>query len=379
MPFKILLITPWPLDTAGGTQTLVRNLAAELSRQPGLEITVVTGAMPGEKTLRLPQPPYREIRLPLVNQPRPAWMPRPWRIVGGSYLMGLDDLAAEIGPDCLLYAPHHSSQAHQAAHVAERLGVPFLFWPLIHLEYRRHVNRTAARLYRSAALIVCSSDLERRWLTMRAGVPAERTLMLGCGSAAAARADPAVRAPGTGECIKLLSVGEFARHKRFSDQIEALALLRAAGIEAELTLAGVMREGRVFADIQSLARKHGLARRVSLLPNVAEAELWPLYPRAHYFLFTSASESFGLALLDALCSGTFAITYPHPIYRTLVESSGFGRVATRETPRALAEAIASAVAAGEPLARGPTERWLDEHSWGHIAGILGERLQQLPR
>ncbi len=379
MPFKILLTTIWPLDTAGGTQTLARNLAAELSRQPGLEVIVVTGAMPDEKTLRLPPPPYREIRLPLVNQPRPGWMPHRWRIVGGSYLMGLDDLAAEIGPDCLLYTPHNSAQAHQAARVAGHLGVPLVLWPLIHLEYRRHVNRTAARLYRSAALIVCSSDLERRWLTMRAGVPAERALLLGCGSAAPARARSAARAPGAGERIKLLSVGEFARHKRFSDQIEALALLRAAGIDAELTLAGVVRAGSVFADIQSVAREHALEHRVQLLPNVAESELWLLYSRAHYFLFTSASESFGLALLDALCSGAFAIAYPHPIYRTLVESSGFGRLASRETPRALAEAIASAVTAGEPLARGPTERWLEEHSWGHIARILGDRLQRLPR
>ena len=115
---------------------------------------------------------------------------------------------------------------------------------------------------------------------------------------------------------------------------------------------------------------------MSLLPDVPEEALAALYRSADYFLFTSASESFGLALLDAICAGTFPLVYPHATYAGLVDASGFGRVTARATPEALAAAVRRAVLDGEPRV-GPLSAWRDAHAWPRVAASLLARVRGL--
>ena len=111
--------------------------------------------------------------------------------------------------------------------MAAGLGIPLVLWPLIHTDAPRHVNRTAMGLYRQAAMIVCSSSVEQRWLTEGAGLPPARTLLLECGSWAAESADRAPAVPPAQEGrIELLTVGGFSAHKRLGDQVEAVAQAR---------------------------------------------------------------------------------------------------------------------------------------------------------
>ena len=178
-------MTAWPLDTAGGIQTLVRSLAGALARVPGVEVSVITGAMPNAPTVPLRGPLPDSIQLPFHSRPRPTWLPPDAELVGRECLQGLDAAAAAARPDVLICVSHHSAEAHQAARVAAGLGIPLVLWPLIHTDAPQHVNRTAMGLYRQAAMIVCCSRVEQRWLTEGAGLPPARTLLLECGSWAA--------------------------------------------------------------------------------------------------------------------------------------------------------------------------------------------------
>jgi glycosyltransferase involved in cell wall biosynthesis len=373
---RLLFVTAWPLDTLGGISTLVRSLAGALVRMAGIEVSVITGAMPHVPTVELQVPPPASIRLPLEAEPRPDWLPPAAELVGRACLQGLDAAIAAVRPDVVISVSHHSAEAHQAAKAAADLGIPWILWPLIHADAPQHVNRTAARLYRGAALVVCTSSVERRWLTEDAGLPAARTLLLECGSWAAEMPMRAVQATRPGEPVALLTVGEFAAHKRLADQVEAVARLGSDGVEARLTIAGVARGGRGVARLAGLVRERGLERRVSLLPDVPEEALAALYRSADYFLFTSASESFGLALLDAICAGTFPLVYPHATYAGLVDASGFGRVTARATPEALAAAVRRAVLDGEPRV-GPLSAWRDAHAWPRVAASLLARVRGL--
>jgi len=180
-----------------------------------------------------------------------------------------------------------------------------------------------------------------------------------------------------GEPVTLLTVGELSAHKRIADQVEAIARLRAEGLEARLTIAGVARGRGELDRLLRLARDRGVEQSVRLMPDAPESTLEALYGSADCFLFTSASESFGLVLLDAICAGVFAIVYPHATYAGLVEGSGFGRVTARATPEALAAAIRRAIEDREPRV-GPLTAWRDAHTWPRVAASLLARLRELP-
>ncbi len=370
---RLLFVTARPLATAGGIQTLVRSLAGALARVPGVEVSVITGAMPNAPTVPLRGPLPDSVQLPFHSRPRPAWLPPDAELVGRECLQGLDAAAAAARPDVLICVSHHSAEAHQAARVAAGLGIPLVLWPLIHTDAPRHVNRTAMGLYRQAAMIVCCSRVEQRWLTEGAGLPPARTLLLECGSWAAEPPIATGRASRPGGRIELLTVGGFSAHKRLGDQVEAVARLGSEGLEVRLTIAGAARSPGVVDHLATLVRERGLAGHVSLLADAADSTVDALYFSADYFLFTSASESFGLALLDAICAGTFPVVYPHPTYAGLVDASGFGRVTTRSTAEALAAAVRRAVADPEPPV-GPLPAWRAAHAWPRVATSFLARL-----
>lgn len=375
---RLLVVTAWPLDTPGGTQTLVRSLAATLARTGGVAVEVVTGAMPQAPTVELASAAHSWRPLPLTASSRPAWMPPDRETVGHAWLQGLEEAAGSFRPDLLLCVSHHSAEAHQALAVARGLRVPLVLWPLIHADDPRHVNGTAARLYRAADLVVASSPTERGWLTGRAGVSPACTLLLECGSWAAEQPMLDGRPPSSDAPVELLSVGTFAPHKRLEHQVGAVARLRAEGVPARLTLAGATQGRRAVGRLVECVRRHELDGEVTVRYHVSEGALSRLYASAHYFLFTSASESFGLALLDAICAGLYPVVYPHPTYAGLVTASNFGRLAVRSTPEALAAAVKRAIAEGQPRG-GPAPEWRAAHAWPRVVDSLLARLRGLCR
>ena len=260
-----------------------------------------------------------------------SWWRRAGTVASRAHLQGLELLAETVRPDAIAYTPHYSSCAEQAAALAARLHLPFVLMPAIHLDHRRHVDRAARRFYRSADLVVCLSEAEREWLVRTVRVPATRTLLLECGwqGPVLTRAQP-----GVGRTVRLLTVGAFVRHKQVNHQLQAIARLRdRVGLRTHLTVAGALAEPAVLDRLRRLARRLHVEDDVAFLPDCADADLARLHAEADCFLFTSRSESFGLAVLDAIGFGTMPVVYSHPIYRRLVESSGYGVVARGSTRR----------------------------------------------
>ena len=292
------------------------------------------------------------------------------------YLAGLDAIADETQPDAILYTPHYSSCARQAAAVARRLRIPFVLVLAVHLDHPLHTSRAAQRFFQSVALVCCLSDIEHAWLVRRAGVSPERILTMACGWSGRPERQAARMPDGS---IRLFTVGVYVGHKQLDHQIEALARLRHVfHVNARLTVVGAPLEPSVLNRLRQLSRRHEVDDSVEFLTDVTDSGLLArLYRDSDRFLFTSRSESFGLALLDAIAYGTLPIVYPHPVYRTLVESSGFGVVTRHASPGALADAVRCAVA--EPPSRSDHERlrWLRERSWPRVTAPLARAMERL--
>jgi len=373
---RLLIVTPWPLSTPGGGQRLAREIAGSLAADYGLDVLVAAGSgVTATPVVATDSAPFREVRLPLICRPgRDGISER--GLFATACLQGLETLAAATRPDAILYGSHFSSCAVQAAALAQRLGIPVVLLPAIHQDHPLHTSRAARRFYRSADLVLCLSEIERAWLERRAGVTAGRLLTLGCGW----HGSPAGRRPQrtTAERIQLLTVGGYARHKQLDHQVHAVDFLRHVyRVDARLTIAGALREPRVLESLRCLVRRRHLVDSVEFLTDCPDSAIAALYAESDYFVFTSRSESFGMAVLDAIGFATLPVVYPHPIYRVPVESSGFGSVARAASPKALAEAILRARDATRVDRDEPRLHWLGERSWRRVAAPLAEALERI--
>lgn len=366
---KLLVVTPWPLAMPGGGQRLARDLARSLAVDHRVEVIVAAGsgltshAMPPVTDL-----PIHEVRVPLVCAP----LADPHR---AAYLAGLDVLADDIRPDAILYTPHYSSCAVQAEALAVRRRIPFMIVPAVHLDHPAHTSRAARWFYRSADANFCLSDIEREWL-VRAGVSPERAVTIGFG-ATAASARPA-RDGLVGRPLRLLTVGAYVPHKQLDHQVDALSRLRNAfQIDARLTVAGPLTDVSVLDRLRRLVGRRSVENSVEFLTDCSEDDLVRLHHESDYFLFTSRSESFGAALFEAIGFGTQPIVYPHPVYRGLVESSGFGVIARRASPRALAAAVLGARSGAGARQDDERLRWMRERSWNRATAPIAEALRRI--
>lgn len=373
---RLLIVIPWPLRSRGGSQRLAREIGSALSRHFDWTVDVAAGTgLPGTPATPVDETgSVREVR---VTVARRAHLSR-WNSRNGvewtTHLDGLEDVIGNLQPDIVMYASHYSSTAEQTAAVAGRLQLPFVMLPAIHLDQRRHVDGAARRFYRSADLVVCQSVAERSWLRRRAGVPADRVLYLRCGWDGATIDRPAPRDAG----IHLLTVGAFGRHKQVDHQLRAIAHLRdTLRLRARLTVVGALGERVVLERAQELAYKLGIEHDVEFQPDCTDAHLRDLYGSADCFLFTSRSESFGLAVLDAIGVGLTPVVYPHPTYGRLVASSGFGLVAREATPASLADAVLQVTSGLKSFDDGERLTWLRRRSWSRVSRPLARALDRL--
>lgn len=115
---------------------------------------------------------------------------------------------------------------------------------------------------------------------------------------------PDLRAP------RLLFVGRLHPTKAPDEAVRALALVRAAGLEATLTLVGA-GEASMTASLRGLAQELGVGPFVHLAGFVPRAELWRVYHAHDVFLFPSRwEEPLGLTYMEAMACGVPVVATP---------------------------------------------------------------------
>lgn len=113
---------------------------------------------------------------------------------------------------------------------------------------------------------------------------------------------------------RVLVVSRLEPRKNVREAIEAVAELPRGSCTLEI--AG---DGSERSSLAGLVRSLGLEDTVRFLGRVPEESLPELYGSASIFLTTSASEGFGLSLLEAMSSGLACVASDLPTHRSLVE------------------------------------------------------------
>jgi glycosyltransferase involved in cell wall biosynthesis len=104
--------------------------------------------------------------------------------------------------------------------------------------------------------------------------------------------------------FSLLAVGRLCAVKDQASLIRACARLHECGIPFECFIAG---EGPERRRLQSLIRKHGLDKQLTLLGQVPHEQMDSLYDRADVVVLTSRSEGIPLALMEAMARGKLVL------------------------------------------------------------------------
>ena len=103
---------------------------------------------------------------------------------------------------------------------------------------------------------------------------------------------------------RILSVSAMAHWKGAETVVNAVALLRASGIPAELVMVGPWPDEFYERKIRTLIAKHKLESAITIAGKVSVSDLYDHYATARVFCLMSRCESFGIPAVEAQAFGT---------------------------------------------------------------------------
>lgn len=141
--------------------------------------------------------------------------------------------------------------------------------------------------------------------------------------------------------IRFLFLSRLHPKKQLEVLLKALALLQLASPECQwqLDIAG-SGEPVYLASLKKLAGELNLADRCHWLGHVQGEAKTTLLQQADWFLLPSASENFGISVVEALAAGTPVIVSPQVAVSELIASAGAGLVCHSD-PDALCQVLLS--------------------------------------
>ena len=172
----------------------------------------------------------------------------------------------------------------------------------------------------------------------------------------------------------IVVVGRMMAHKRVDMLLDAVALLHADGLPLTCRVIG---DGPERDNLHARAQELGIDQAVDFRHDVAELkDVYALMKAARMFVFPSAREGFGIAVLEALACGLPVVTTSAPdnLARHLVTNSARS-VICDATAADLAASVKLVYLRDAPADdREVNEAWLAEYSWETAANRVAEVL-----
>ena len=140
----------------------------------------------------------------------------------------------------------------------------------------------------------------------------------------------------------LVMVGRVAGHKGIDRAILLLPRIRRAIPDARLVIVGPDAEG-LRASLEGLARERGVAAGVTFAGAVEGAALTEYLARAHLVLAPSAYEGFGIAVIEAMASGSLVIANDIEAHRELIRTDVNGLLVDFSDEERAAEVVVQAL------------------------------------
>ena len=195
---------------------------------------------------------------------------------------------------------HFADRAAQTAMwVGRWTGIPFTFTTHRYDIFERPPGNMA-ELVSAAHRMVCISHFNRDYLVSHFGLAEGKLPIVRCGIyidefEGETRVPPADKA-----VVRLLCVARLDPEKGHTYLLQAIRLLRDAGLNVELTLVG---DGRLRDELSAQAAQLGLGSRVTFLGARSATEVREQFEACDIAVLASLSEGVPIAIMEGMISG----------------------------------------------------------------------------
>lgn len=367
-----LVTSEFPPDI-GGVETYAWQLAAELARRPGFDVTVY--APPASARAELPpgvrlRPWLSSCRqrdwLRLRDEPIDVWhalsAPHAWLA-----LTGRPTVVSVHGNDFLAPYALTARPSLQQVPLLHRLQ-PWL-WRHFKAHWQSRTRQLMAASLPRAAAIYANSQYTAEVLAREFPAIAARTTVTWVGVDERFFATPR-QAPGARP--RLLTVSRLSEpRKNVGLVLRALAALRARH-DFEYTIAG---EGQERPALEALARELDVADRVRFCGKVGADELQTLYGAADLFILTSSivpgsHEGFGIVYLEAAASGVPSLAARLAGAVDAVDENVSGYFVDEPTVSSLTAALDQFLSGERRFETASCRQFARQFGWAHITDLM---------
>ncbi|MBW3537877.1 glycosyltransferase family 4 protein [Candidatus Parcubacteria bacterium] len=109
----------------------------------------------------------------------------------------------------------------------------------------------------------------------------------------------------TNKTFTVMAAGIFFRWRRFEDAIDGVSLLAKEGLKVQLNIAGSAQFDPEYGQmLTDRVKALGLEKQVLFLGRLSEADLREHYRNSDVFVFPNHNQTWGLAVFEAIASGT---------------------------------------------------------------------------
>lgn len=395
-PKSILITHGWGLGTPSGVARHVQELARHLALE-GARVTLLCVSTAGYSRFPRPKLPLeflgheieRELAALGVEVARVEPHPLHWTLDGRPVRRAVEALLARRSIDAVLgffneaaYLPPILRQrdvrfgyiatwlSYRMALSRERTGAG-----LRGLLMRAANRRFVVEPYREAEILFANSEFTRGELIEVLGCEPARVRVTYLGVRDLFHGIERVR---PAKIENVLFFGRLVREKGIGDALAALGEAARAGHTFQLRVLGSGNAEHVRA----LARQHGIAERMELLPHQGDAKLKEELARAQLALLPSHSESFGLSIAEAQAAGLPVVAYAAGSVPEVVADGKTAWLAPTHDVAGLSRALQSALADPEECFRRGIrgrERVARLFRWNQTARCVLEGLASLDK
>lgn len=144
--------------------------------------------------------------------------------------------------------------------------------------------------------------------------------------------------------LRILDVGRLVPEKGAPVLVDAVAMLRDAGVDVEVRFVGA---GELEDDLRARITSHGLEDRVTLLGAVGQDDILAQYHWADVFVLPSFQEGLPVVIMEALATELPVVTTRIAAIEELVVDGEMGRVVAPGRADLLARALSELASDGE--------------------------------
>jgi glycosyltransferase involved in cell wall biosynthesis len=322
-PLKIALICDWYLPRIGGIEMHLQELAERLTRR-GHTVHVITSFPESGPTI-FPTGSFRVIRLSVPLLPRFRIM------ISLRGVCALESLFRKEKYDLVhSHFSYISPVALAGLYAAHRLDIPGIITFHSFLKGIVRVLQGLDRLTGWGGWPSAFTAVSREVARDVQALLFEKPVSLLPNGVDPAVWSPRPRKPEKGG-IRLVSVMRLTRKKRGAALVRMFHALKKqvpAGNSLELLIIG---DGHEYATISRMISRRGLAGQIRLMGFQPPAVIRQIFAGSDLFVLPSFLESFGIAALEARCSGLPVVAMSHGGVKTFISDGVDGFLADNDT------------------------------------------------